>query len=71
MSRVFDNAVKDIRFQPMYFNGCEFNVACSGWSKRGGFDEFFDLDTQVNSLSSDALRAQRSAELDGKLFGLI
>ena len=132
VSRVFGNAVKDIRFfrfQPMSFNGCEFNVARSGWSKQGGFeiyvdnarvgielydalfssgadlhvragcpnliermessllsfgndmtlhntllecgfDEFFDLNPQVDSLSGNALRAQKSAGIDRKLFGL-
>jgi len=45
MSRVFGNAVKDIRFfrfQPMSFKGHEFNVARSGWSKQGGFEVYVD-----------------------------
>jgi len=133
MSRVFGNAVKDIRFfrfQPMSFNGHEFYVARSGWSKQGGFeiyidnaqvgvalydalfaagadlqirpgcpnliermessllsygndmtmqhtvlecglDAFFDLDAQVDSLCGNALREQKSAGLDRKLFGMV
>lgn len=133
MTRVFGDAVKDIRFfrfQPMAFNGHEFNVARSGWSKQGGFeiyvdhsekgvelydalfdagadlqvragcpnliermessllsfgndmtmqhtvlecglDAFLDLNTQVDSLSLNALRSQKSAGLDRKLFGLV
>jgi len=133
MSRVFGDDVKDIRFfrfQPMSYNGYEFNVARSGWSKQGGFeiyvdhseigvelydalfaagqdlqvragcpnliermessllsfgndmtlqhtvlecglDSFFDLNTQVNSLSGNSLRTQKSIGLDRKLFGLV
>ncbi len=45
MVRVFGNNIKDIRFfrfRPMPFNGCEFNVARSGWSKQGGFEIYVD-----------------------------
>jgi len=45
MSRVFGQAVRDIRFfrfQPMSFNGHKFNVARSGWSKQGGYEIYVD-----------------------------
>lgn len=132
MSRIFGEAVRDIRFfrfQSMTFKGREFNVARSGWSKQGGFeiyvddaevgcklwdalfdvgedlnvragcpniiermessllsygndmtmkhtvlesglDHFFDLHTDAESLSGDALRAQQSQGIDRKLMGL-
>jgi len=131
--RVLGDVVKGIRFfrfQPVLFNGHQFNVARSGWSKQGGFeiyvddpeigvelydalfnagtdlqvkagcpnliermessllsfgndmtlqhtvlecglDVFFDLDAPIDSLSGDALRQQKSAGLDRKLFGLV
>ena len=133
MSRVFGNAVNDIRFfrfLPMQFNGYEFNVARSGWSKQGGFeiyvdnaqvgvelydslfdagedlwvragcpnliermessllsfgndmtsqhtvlecglDSFFDLNAEIDSLSVNALRDQKTAGLEKQLVGLV
>jgi len=57
MSRVFGHAVKDIRFfrfQPMLFNGHNFNVARSGWSKQGGYEIYVD-DASVGVELYDAL----------------
>ena len=133
MSRVFGEAVRDIRFfrfQPMHFNDHPFTVARSGWSKQGGYeiyvdnaeigvelydalfaagaplnvrpgcpngieriessllsygndmtinhtvlesglDSFFSLDTNAESLSGNALRAQKARGLDRKLLGMV
>jgi len=45
MRKVFGDGVLDIRFfrfQAMSFNGHEFNVARSGWSKQGGYEIYVD-----------------------------
>ena len=45
MARVFGEAVRDIRFfryQRLAFEGHEFIVARSGWSKQGGFEVYVD-----------------------------
>ena len=57
MSRVFGDAVKDIRFfrfQQMLFNGHKFYVARSGWSKQGGFEIYVD-DVNIGVDLYDAL----------------
>jgi dimethylsulfoniopropionate demethylase len=59
MSRVFGDAVRDIRFfryKRMAFMDTEFVVARSGWSKQGGFEIYVD-GTQYGMPVWDALMA--------------
>jgi dimethylsulfoniopropionate demethylase len=66
MSRVFGDAVRDIRFfrfEPLAYRGHVMLVARSGWSAQGGFEVYVDDDSLAGSLYDDLMEA-------GEEFGI-
>lgn len=60
MSRVFGDAVRDIRFfrfEPLEYRGHRMLVARSGWSAQGGFEVYVDDDALAGPLYDDLMMA--------------